>query len=138
MDRHVILDGFDAERRELAHFGSVIEIDSNVSRLRASDGSHRKTISSSLTAANADEVIAREIAHHRALGLPFEWKLYAHDKPTNLLDRLQRHGFAVGLQETVLILDVPDPPAWLKDAGTIICARADDPVVIGGYRRVAE
>ena len=63
--------------------------------LRASDGSHHTVISSSLTAADADEAIAGEIEHHRRLGVGFEWKWYAHDTPADLVDRLACHGLDV-------------------------------------------
>jgi GNAT superfamily N-acetyltransferase len=69
---------------------------------------------SRLTAANADAVIADQIAHYAALGRRFEWKLYSHDQPPDLLDRLRNHGFEIGEVEALMALDLrATPPALL-------------------------
>src|SRR5688572_12403226 len=106
MDRQALLSQLDAERAWIAYDGLVLEPAPPVVRLRASDGSHHTVIHSSLTAANADEVIAREIAHHCGLGVGFEWKMYAHDSPPDLRDRLASHGFTIGPHEAVLAFDL--------------------------------
>ncbi|MFJ2204370.1 GNAT family N-acetyltransferase [Streptomyces microflavus] len=57
-----------------------------------------------LDAAGADAAIAAQIEHCTALGLPdFEWKLYAHDRPTGLGDRLRAAGFEPEEPETLLV-----------------------------------
>ncbi|WP_345983560.1 GNAT family N-acetyltransferase [Streptomyces sp. DSS69] len=57
-----------------------------------------------LDAAGADAAIADQIAHCTALGLPdFEWKLYAHDSPADLGDRLRAGGFVPEEPETLLV-----------------------------------
>jgi len=40
-------------------------------------------------------VIEEQVADFERLGLEFEWKLYDHDQPSDLRDRLVAHGFAV-------------------------------------------
>ncbi|PCG84496.1 GNAT family N-acetyltransferase [Streptomyces sp. WZ.A104] len=51
----------------------------------------------------ADAAIAAQIRHCAALGLPeFEWKLYAHDRPADLGDRLRAAGFVPEPPETLL------------------------------------
>ncbi|MFF1510270.1 GNAT family N-acetyltransferase [Streptomyces sp. NPDC058326] len=71
---------------------------------------------SGLDASACDEAIAGQIDHYRAEGLSFEWKLYAHDTPADLGDRLLAAGFAAEDPETLmaaeaasLTLDVPLP-----------------------------
>ncbi|MGA5064177.1 GNAT family N-acetyltransferase [Streptomyces exfoliatus] len=71
---------------------------------------------SGLDASGADEAIAGQIAHYRAAGVSFEWKLYAHDTPADLGDRLLAAGFTAEDPETLmtaeaasLSLDVPLP-----------------------------
>ncbi|PVC83282.1 GNAT family N-acetyltransferase [Streptomyces sp. CS090A] len=57
-----------------------------------------------LDAAGADAAIAAQIEHCTALGLPdFEWKLYAHDRPADLGDRLPAAGFVPEEPETLLV-----------------------------------
>ncbi|MDQ6671820.1 MAG: GNAT family N-acetyltransferase, partial [Chloroflexota bacterium] len=41
-----------------------------------------------------------------SLGHDFEWKAYAHDQPTDLVERLAHHGFALDEQEAILVLDL--------------------------------
>jgi hypothetical protein len=103
-----ILAALDEERRSLQRIGEVIEIAQNVTRIAAVDGSHRGVIYSSLCEESADRVIAQEIAHHRGLGAEFEWKLYAHDRPGDLLDRLKKFGFEIEPSEAVTVFDLAE------------------------------
>lgn len=58
-----------------------------------------------------DEVIEDEIAHHPA---GFEWTVFRHSSPPNLLDKLRSHGFAIGEREALVFYDMEEhgiPPA---------------------------
>ena len=68
---------------------------------------------SRLTAANADAVIAEQVAYLRPLGQPFEWQAYAHDPPADLVERLAAHGFEPEGWEPVMVLDLEAAPAAL-------------------------
>jgi hypothetical protein len=143
MDRREVLERLDADRRRLARHGEVVDVLPSVTRLRAADGSHHCVIYSSLTAETADGVIAAEVEHHRRLGVGFEWKLYAHDGPPDLLDRLRRHGFEVGPLEVVLACDLADLPAWMNDMtearpDDVRVERVEHPEQVDAFRRVAE
>lgn len=48
---------------------------------------------SALGEADIDQAIADEIDFFSALDVPVEWKLYSHDRPSGLADRLARAGF---------------------------------------------
>jgi GNAT superfamily N-acetyltransferase len=50
-----------------------------------------------------DAQIAAELAHFRALGQDFEWKLYDLDRPTDLRERLVAHGFVADDEETLMV-----------------------------------
>ncbi|MEU5220016.1 GNAT family N-acetyltransferase [Streptomyces sp. NPDC020807] len=50
----------------------------------------------------ADAAIAEQIAHYEARGLAFEWKLYGHDGPADLAERLLAAGFVAEDSETLL------------------------------------
>ncbi|MFB7449084.1 GNAT family N-acetyltransferase [Streptomyces sp. NPDC056194] len=58
----------------------------------------------------ADAAIAAQIAHYRAAGLSFEWKLYAHDTPADLGDRLLAAGLAPEDPETVMAAEAAALP----------------------------
>ncbi|MFF2407513.1 GNAT family N-acetyltransferase [Streptomyces sp. NPDC058092] len=52
----------------------------------------------------ADAAIAAQVAHYTALGHDeFEWKLYAHDRPADLAERLVAAGFEAEEPETLLV-----------------------------------
>jgi GMP synthase PP-ATPase subunit len=75
-----VLTAFDEQMRRhpVPGPGVLIEVEERVTRTVGSDGSWSAVVWSDLTAADADEVIAAEVA--RAVG-SLEWKLYSHDPP---------------------------------------------------------
>jgi GNAT superfamily N-acetyltransferase len=72
-------------------------------------GEYGAILFSDLTAATADAVIAEQIRFFTGHGLPFEWKLYGHDRPTDLGDRLAGRGFRPGDRETLLCGELSRP-----------------------------
>jgi GNAT superfamily N-acetyltransferase len=71
-------------------------------------------IYSQLTPESADRAIEREIAYFDGLGQEFEWKVFLHDHPSDLVDRLAARGFEIDEPEAVLVLDLADssPIPW--------------------------
>lgn len=65
---------------------------------------------SCLTESDADAEIAAQVRHFASLGHAWEWKLYAHDRPANLGQRLLAAGFEAEPAETVMVARVPDLP----------------------------
>src|SRR5438034_3652980 len=96
-----VLRQLDDERRSLAPDGLVIEVLPHLTRLGDTHGIWRAVIYSALTEQNADAVIESEIAYQRSLGGHCEWKLFAHDRPADLMKRLEGHGFMPGPCEAV-------------------------------------
>ncbi len=68
---------------------------------------------SQLDEAGADAAIEEQIAYYRQRGLTFEWKVYDHDSPPDLLQRLQQRGAEVDEPEAILALDLQHTPAEL-------------------------
>jgi len=128
-------DRLDVERRQFARVGERLEILPDVTRLQR--GQAREVVFSALSSATADDVIAREIAHHRALGAAFEWKVYGHDRPADLRDRLERQGVLVGAREAVLVYQLDDLIDTHGGAGCRV-VRVRDVDGLRDYRRVAE
>src|SRR3954453_2896324 len=141
LDTAVILSRLNEERRGLSHEGWVLDQQSFVTRLRATNGSHHLVAYSSIDAETADAVIEAEIEHHQRLGVGFEWKLYGHDQPADLLERLRRHGFDIGPKECVLAYDLNQPPV-LQTPGNAAehptAVRIDRVEQIADFRQVAE
>lgn len=99
-----ILAGLDAERRALGtpspDGGVVVE--------RSADGSDYRIVFADAPADEIDAVIRREREAARAGGYDVEWKLYGHDRPADLPDRLAAAGFAPDDEEDVLVLPLDE------------------------------
>jgi GNAT superfamily N-acetyltransferase len=102
-----VLTAFDEQmrRRPVAGPGVLVEAEEQLTRTVGTDGSWAAVVWSDLTEADADAAIAAEVA--RAAG-PLEWKLYSHDLPADLPDRLEAAGFRPEPVETLLVADIAD------------------------------
>lgn len=138
MNPQEILLQLDHERRHLARDTEVLELLPHLTRLRGSDRSYHVVTWSCLCDHDADEAIAGEIEHHRRLGVGFEWKLYAHDKPPDLLRRLDSRGFQIGPREAVLVYDLSAPDEWTRQPTDAKVVRVESIDQIEVYRRIAE
>jgi hypothetical protein len=141
MEHREILRRLDEERRGLARDGEILEQLGHLTRFRTADGLLHLVIHSALSADDADAAIAVEVEHHRQSGVAFEWKVYSHDGPADLRDRLARQGFEVGPTEAVLAYDLSRPAEWIDraaDQGGLTVARVDRPELLDAFRRVAE
>lgn len=56
-----------------------------------------------LRGAELDELIARQVRYFTERGMSFEWKLYGHDEPADLADRLLAQGLRPEELEAVVI-----------------------------------
>jgi hypothetical protein len=133
-----ILRRLDSERRSLAREDEVLDLLPEVTRSRATDGSHHSLIWSCLSHENAAGIIQREIDAHRAMGVGFEWKLYGHDLPSDLLQRLERAGFHIGACEAVLVFDLQKIDDLKNATDNHSVVRVDQIEQLADYRRVAE
>jgi GNAT superfamily N-acetyltransferase len=64
-----------------------------------------------LPSAEIDALLAAERTRFRRLRRSVEWKAYAHDRPHDLVGRLEVAGFVPAERETLLALDLTDGPA---------------------------
>jgi len=70
-------------------------------------------IYSSLGPVNVEAAIEEQIEYFNTLGHGFEWKVYSHDTPPDLKERLVARGFALDETEAILVLDLQELPAAL-------------------------
>lgn len=61
-----------------------------------------------LNEANIGRVIEEQIAHFEREGMSFEWKVYDHDWPPDLTDRLAARGFQIEEPEALVVLDLQE------------------------------
>jgi GNAT superfamily N-acetyltransferase len=107
VDLQAVRAAFDEQmRRSPAESpGGRIEADERVTRTVGADGSWSAVVWSGLTEADADDVIAAEIA--RSTG-SFEWKLYSHDRTADLPTRLRAAGLTDEPVEMLMVAEVAD------------------------------
>lgn len=90
--------------------------------------------------AEADAAIAAQVRYFGALGLPFEWKLYDYDQPSDLTSRLTAAGFVPDEDEAVMVAEVSDMSAdvTLPEGVTLreVTTEADVDLLIGVHERV--
>lgn len=138
IDLESIRRQLDLERRTLAPEGCTLETLPYVSRLECTDRAQHMITFSSLTEDSVDAIIFEQAAHYRALMTEVEWKVYQHDSPSDLLQRLERHGFEAGLRETVLVLDLKNHASWIEAPSAYQVLRVEDGYQVNLYRQTAE
>lgn len=111
MDHVAVLALFDRDMREGAQPdgpGARVERVGGVVRQVAAEHGWNGVVWSDLDASTADKAIAEQIAYYTGLGREFEWKLYGHDLPIDLGQRLRAAGFTAEPEETLMIAEVAD------------------------------
>jgi GNAT superfamily N-acetyltransferase len=128
MNPEQILALFDQEqRRDVVYSDVRREVTSTVIRQIGLNHPESAIIYSWLTPENTEAAILEEIAFFENLGHDLEWKVYAHDPPADLKDRLQRHGFVVEEPEALVVLDLETASDVLLQPVTHDIRRITDP-----------
>ena len=135
MDQPDVLAAFDEQmrRRPVAGPGVRVEAEQRLTRTAGTDGSCCAVVWSDLTETDADEVIAAEVA--RASG-SLEWKLYSHDRPADLPDRLRAAGLRPEPVETLLVAEIADLDVPVAAPDGVRLAVVDDPAGVRTMLRV--
>jgi ribosomal protein S18 acetylase RimI-like enzyme len=106
--------------------GEIVEHVDGVVRTR---GSHNMIIYSQLEADHVARVVAKQAAFFRELGEAVEWKLYAHDRPSNLCESLINNGFEPDERETLMVLELArEAPDLIATPGVdvrTVCTTSD-------------
>ncbi|MEU1529390.1 GNAT family N-acetyltransferase [Streptomyces fagopyri] len=111
MDHVAVLALFDRDMREDARPdgpGARVERVDKVVRQVGAEHGWNGVIWSDLDGSGADAAIAGQVRYFAGLGREFEWKLYGHDKPENLGQRLRDAGFVAQPEETLMIAELGD------------------------------
>jgi hypothetical protein len=119
MDKRTLLDLFDREQRIQVDYPDMrkdmlpTRDDPQIVRFIRPAPGMSFILYSNLDAADADSAIEDQIAYFTASNQPFSWKVYDHDTPSDLRDRLVAHGFEPDDRDAVMILDLAEAPALL-------------------------
>jgi len=109
MDHAEVLALHDRDLRERARPdgpGARVERTGGVVRQVADADGWNGILWTDLDETDADAAIAEQIAYFTGLGRDFEWKLYGHDLPADLGQRLTAAGFTPEPQETLMIGEI--------------------------------
>lgn len=135
MDRDALLEEFDRQvRREaVPTAGAQVERDDE-STLWIGDG-WSAVLWTRLDESTADAAIERLGARLRELPGHAEWKLYGHDRPADLAQRLRAAGFEPEDEEAVVVAELAQLPAAAADADVRV---ADTPELVAAFVEVNE
>lgn len=137
MDNDAVLAAFDRQmRRDAPSFGSGGQVERGADVVRQVGGGSSAgaggsgwsgVIWSDLRVETADAAIEAQIAHFSALRREFEWKLYAHDQPGDLAERLRAAGFTPEPDETLMVAPVEELPTDVELPPGIHLHQVTDP-----------
>jgi GNAT superfamily N-acetyltransferase len=133
IDKAELLKIFDREqRRDVEFFGQQREVLPRVVRHIATSpaGGGGCVVYSDLAGAHVATVVNEQIEYFEGIGQNFEWKVYEHDMPPDLRQRLADRGFEVEDQEAVLVLDLASAPDHLWRPVLQDVRRIQDPKAI--------
>ena len=66
-----------------------------------------------LNETNANTIIDEQVDYFESIGQDFEWKVYDHDQPFDLIERLGSRGFVVEETEAIMVLEMKEAPEIL-------------------------
>ena len=95
-------------------------------------------IYSQLREDNVEQEIGEQIRYFESQGQDFEWKVFSHDRPSDLKERLAAHGFTVEEEEAILVLDLEEAPSILWQPVAQSVRRIVDPEQVVDVCRVEE
>jgi GNAT superfamily N-acetyltransferase len=145
MENEAILALYDEEQRiNIEYPGVRKERRPYVIRYVSEEGGPHFILYSQLDGVDVEAVIAKEQAYFGPLG-EVEWKVYAHDRPVDLRERLLARGFEVEEPEAVMVLDLQEmPPVLASEPGSssqpdgVIVQRLENIAQLEDVRRIEE
>jgi GNAT superfamily N-acetyltransferase len=113
MNTAQILALYDQEQRIAIEYpGTIKEVTPHVVRFTRPAPGMNFILYHWLDGADSAAVIAEQVAHFAPLGQPFTWKLFEHDGPAGLAERLIDAGFVADDDPgMVMVLDLAAAPA---------------------------
>lgn len=116
-DKTAIMELLDFERQTILYPSMTRFSDPEVIRDISEDGESGEIVFSSCSKSTVDQVIAEQIQNARSGQYELEWKLYGHDKPDCLGERLVAAGFEAGEKESFMVFLASD--ASLANFGVV-------------------
>jgi GNAT superfamily N-acetyltransferase len=89
-----------------------------------------------LDAKSVDEAISSTVSYFSDKGGEFEWKVYDHDTPADLKERLRARGFEAVDVEAVLAFDMHEAPAEFWEPSPVTVRRITEPAELAAVTRI--
>jgi len=102
-ERSALLALLDLERQTVLYPGVTRHSDAGVVRDMSEDGKSGEVVYSSSSEGEVGRVIEDQVRAARSAGYDLEWKVYGHDRPLCLGERLRAAGFEAGDKEAFLV-----------------------------------
>jgi len=140
MDPNELLALYDREERINFRIpGNIFENTGRVVRDYSLDEASGFIDHAALDETCADAEIDAQVAFFESLGLPFTWKVFDHDRPPDLRQRLAARGFTTGKPEALMILDFQTTPDFYGSAALPECVKnVIDPAEVEAVVRLEE
>ena len=140
MNKSEILALYDQDqRREVEYPDTRREVTPTVVRhINTSNTGDGHVIYSQLDESNADDAIREQVTFFESIGQDFEWKLYDHDRPSDLKERLRAYSFEIEEAEAIMVLDLEESPGSLWQPVTADIRRIQSSEKIADVRAVEE
>jgi GNAT superfamily N-acetyltransferase len=126
------------QRREIEYPGMTREALPRVVRYVRPAPGMSFVLYSDLDESTADAAIVEQVTYFGALGTSFEWKVYAHDRPADLAQRLAARGFALEEPDAIMVLDVAGAPEVLLAEPAADVRRLTDPAQLADVVSILE
>jgi len=97
---------YDEERRQSVEPGLRREELPGLIRLTFDREQFSTIIWTDLEPETADQTIDEQIHYVERVGHEFEWKVFAHDRPPDMVERLRNRGFDIDEPEAIVVLDI--------------------------------
>jgi GNAT superfamily N-acetyltransferase len=116
VDRDKVLALFTLEQRiEYDAPDAIREETGGVIRTLSTEESRGFVLYTDLNEHNIEQAIDEQVAYFSRRNEPFEWKVFDYDQPPDLKEHLRARGFEIGEPEALVVLDLNEHPAFLKD-----------------------
>ena len=116
-ERTHILSLLDSERQTVVYPGVLRFTEGALVRDVSLDGKICEVIYARATEEDVDRMVKREVRAARRAPYELEWKLYGHDQPHCLAERLVAAGFEAGDREAFMVLRVSNQAGNVESAG---------------------
>lgn len=134
-----ILTLYDREERRETEFPDMVrEIFPGVVRFVRAAPEMSFVLYTDLDETTADRTIDEQLAFFVGNRQPFEWKVFAHDRPADLVERLVARGLRAEEPDAIMVLELDAAPETLLQPPAADVRRLTDPAQLADVVAVME